>query len=358
VTIDPVASTARALELRPDVIRQRLAVRGREQELLAAKNLGLPQVDAVGLYRWNGVGDRLDDSLNQMITTQFADWQTSLTFSMPLGRRAAAGAIRAATLQLAREKAMLQQTTHSAVHSVNALAREAEYAYRLYTEANARLRANTDWLEGAKIRYENPPPDGDDWLLAATNDYLSALRSQADASSDTQSFLARYNASLARLSEATGTILDEQSVVMSGETGPMSRPGAPLGKTLSAPAPVPPFMPAVEGRQFLPPNFAPMPLPGPTPFPAAGAVPGLPGPNGAKATPAETFFGPSPRAPVSPSTSLSPVAPNPPSGSRPSPAETFFSPSTSSAPLSAPAFPPRGSATNYPSVAPAFPVQR
>jgi hypothetical protein len=49
-------------------------------------------------------------------------------------------------------------------------------------------------------------------MLAATNDYLTALRSQADAANDSQNFLARYNAILARLNEATGTILGDNDI--------------------------------------------------------------------------------------------------------------------------------------------------
>jgi len=213
-TLDTEGSTAMAMDLRPDLIRQRLAVRTRETELMAAKNTGLPQLDAVGLYRWNGVGNQLGDAVQEMYSTQYSDWQTSMTFTMPLGRRAAAAAIRAATMQLSREQALLRQATHSAIHQINALTQEAEFNYRLYVEANARLQANVDWLGGAKIRYENPPPAGEsqDWLLAATNDYLSALRSQADAATDAQTFLARYNSLLARLNEARGTILTDYNV--------------------------------------------------------------------------------------------------------------------------------------------------
>ena len=120
--------------------------------------------------------------------------------------------MRAATLQLARARAMLQQALHSTSHQISTLAQEAYYQFQLFVEADARLKANTIWLEGAKIRFENPPPSGDDWLLAATNDYLTALRSQADAATDAQKFLSRYNSLLARLSEAKGTILGDSDV--------------------------------------------------------------------------------------------------------------------------------------------------
>lgn len=251
-TFDMESSFSTALAIRPDLIRQRLAVRTRETELLAAKNAGLPQLDAVGLYRWNGVGNQLGDSVHEMLGTQYSDWQTSMTFTVPLGRRAAAAGIRAATLQLSREKAILQQVTHAALHQINAIAQEAEYAFRLYTEAAARLQANTEWLEGAKIRYENPPPAGDsqDWLLAATNDYLTALRSQADAATDTQTFLARYNALLARLNEARGTILQDYNVAW--ERGEFAASCEP--KTTPA---APPMSYDFEQAASPPPNYDP-----------------------------------------------------------------------------------------------------
>jgi outer membrane protein TolC len=231
IAVDVAATSTTAMQERPDLIRQRLAVRSREVELLAAKNLGLPQLDAVGLYRWNGVGEQLGDSLDQMFGTQYSDWQTSMTLTVPLGRRAAAAGIRAATVQLCREKALLQQSTHAALHQINALAQEAEYTYRLYGEAAARLQANAEWLDGAKIRYENPPPAGDgrDWLLAALNDYLLALRSQADAATDAQTLLARYNGALARLSEAKGTILNDFNVAWSLSEGVDPVTGSPYG---------------------------------------------------------------------------------------------------------------------------------
>jgi outer membrane protein TolC len=380
VGIDIDSSTATALELRPDVVRRRLSVRAREQELLAARNLGRPQLDASGIYRWNGVGERLDDSLEQMITTQFADWQTALTFSMPLGRRAAAGAIRAATVQLAREKAMLQQASHSTVHVISSLAREAEYNYQLFTEANARLAANTDWLEGAKIRYENPPPDGDDWLLAATNDYLSALRSQADAASDMQKFLSRYNAALARLNEAMGTILDDYGIQWTGDCGVPTLVGTPPAEIAPHIRPQPaaadyrmrnsaiePYAPSFNGPSAPPAPPAtgistpPAGTIGPSPglsSPSSLGVFGLPGspqpalsaPSGANdlrsKTPAETFFGPAasnlPAAPpmsgaevlpwptVSPTTKPAPVLPGVQPPFAPFPAAPSAAPSANS----------------------------
>lgn len=225
LTIDAGESIRLARQLRPDLMRQELAVRTREHELLIARNAGLPQVDATGVYRWNGVGEDLGNSLNQMFGTYYHDWQAGLTMSVPIGRRAGAANIRAAALQLARERALMQQALHSTAHQISALAQEATYAHQLYVEADARLKANTEWLEGAKIRYENPPPAGDDWLLAATNDYLTALRSQADAATDAQTFLARYNALLARLNEAAGTILGDYDIQLAADettAGPTS----------------------------------------------------------------------------------------------------------------------------------------
>jgi len=61
------------------------------------------------------------------------------------------------------------------------------------------------------------------------NDYLLALRSQADAATDAQTLLARYNGALARLSEAKGTILNDFNVVWSLSEGVDPVTGSPYG---------------------------------------------------------------------------------------------------------------------------------
>lgn len=211
VTIDVAGATATAIANRPDVIRQASMVRTRECELLIARNAALPQLDLLGLNRWNGVGGYWNDSLSQMTSTKFVDYQASLTLTAPIGLRAGAANVRAAVLQLEREKALMKQAVHSANHQISSLAQEASYSLQLFSEADSRRMLNAEWLIGARIRFEHPPPAGEDgdWLLAALNDYLSAMRSQSEANVDSQALLARYNIALARLSEATGTILNE-----------------------------------------------------------------------------------------------------------------------------------------------------
>ncbi len=214
ITIDVAGATSTAIANRPDVIRQASMVKTRECELLLARNVALPQLDLLGLNRWNGVGGYWNNSLSQMASTEFVDYQASLTITAPIGLRAGAANIRAAVLQLEREKALMKQAIHSANHQVSSLAQEASYSLQLFNEADSRRKLNAEWLAGARIRFENPPPAGDDgdWLLVALNDYLLAMRSQSEANVDSQTLLARYNIALARLSEATGTILNEFDV--------------------------------------------------------------------------------------------------------------------------------------------------
>lgn len=211
ITIDVAGATSTAIANRPDVIRQASMVKTRECELLVAKNAALPQLDLLGLNRWNGVGGYWNNSLSQVASTEFVDYQASVTMTAPIGLRAGAANIRAAVLQLEREKALMKQAVHSANHQVSSLAQEVSYSLQLFNEADSRRKINAEWLAGARIRFENPPSAGDngDWLLVALNDYLLAMRSESDANVDSQTFLARYNIALARLSEATGTILNE-----------------------------------------------------------------------------------------------------------------------------------------------------
>jgi outer membrane protein TolC len=193
----------------PDLLRQQINVRIREVEFKLANNGLLPQVDLQALYRMNGLGQNLGQALSELSTAEFADWQVGATFSVPLGRRQAFATVHATELQLARERAMLQQTAHATMHRLGDCVRQIKYTYTQYSDAESRLRAADDWLKGARLRYQHPlaAGDGQNWLLQSLNDYLAAMRFRTDAATEAALLLSKYNGQLVRLEEVKGTLL-------------------------------------------------------------------------------------------------------------------------------------------------------
>lgn len=210
IELDPVASANAMLNNQPRLVRQRLGVRVREVELLVAKNGLLPQLDLQALYRANGLSERLDRALSMMASGPYHDWEFGATYSMPIGRREAKANTRAADLLLQRERAVLREMVQVTYYQIEELIVGIRGLHAQLEEAEARRRDAEEWLHGARVRYESPPPagGGQNWLLLALNDYLLALRSSADAKVEAGRLLARYNTELARLRELEGTLLD------------------------------------------------------------------------------------------------------------------------------------------------------
>jgi outer membrane protein TolC len=209
VAIDWPSTVTTALDQRPDVVRQRLAVRVRELELLVARNGLNPQLDLQGLWRINGLGQELDDSIDVLTDNQFTDWQLGVSLSMPIGFRRESAVVQAAELTLDRERALLREAVHATTHRLGDLVRELDALYQQYQAAEDRVAAANEWLEGARIRFENPPPVGEgiDSLLQALNIYLDALRNWSLAATEAARLVALYNTRLAELEEAKGTLL-------------------------------------------------------------------------------------------------------------------------------------------------------
>jgi outer membrane protein TolC len=201
---------------RPDIVRQRLSVRIRETQVVVAKNGLLPQLDVQGLIRTSGLSNNLGDSIDQMFSGSYQDYLASATFSVPLGRRAASANVRGAKSLLEKETALLQQANFGVSHQLGDLMRQIDFTYRQYVEADLRLRDGEEWLQGARLRYQNPPPGNGEqnWLLTALNDYLMALQFRASAMTDAANFLAQYNGLLAQMDEALGTLLISYNIEM------------------------------------------------------------------------------------------------------------------------------------------------
>lgn len=212
-----------AAQQRPDLIELKLILEADQQLLLQARNQARPRLDAVGLYRWNGLEGELPSG--ERIGTQpgqFTDWSLGVNFSVPLGLRRERAVLRNQELLIARDRANLDQELHRVAHTLAQSLRVLAEAYEQYqiarqTREAARVNLNVQMENylGGRTQYIN--------VLLAINDWGNAISFEAQ-------HLTRYNAELASLERQTGTILEAHGIRFYEERlcslGPLGELGA------------------------------------------------------------------------------------------------------------------------------------
>jgi outer membrane protein TolC len=290
-----------AIEHRPDVVRDRLAVYETQLQVMVAKNATLPQLNGEALYRVNGLGNDVSNSLDVLGSNNFTDWRLGFVFQYPLGNHVAQGQLRTAQLQVMRQRALLKQTMHIATHQMADLLQQIDSTYLQYQAALEEQQANNTWREGAGERFKAPA--GGTTLLQALDEYLQAIDNSVTTNQQAAQVLASYNIQLAQLQEAMGTILEDQGIQIAND--PVTKAKQTIiadcavvskveddrsGEPLPQPAHVDtlPTPPSTSERDMLLPS-SPQPA-GPEPTPPPTSTP----------RPASTSTGPDLLAPPSP----------------------------------------------------------
>lgn len=197
-------SLYRRVELR----RQKWTIKRRQLELEAAQNHLLPRLDAVGLYRWYGFGDGLirpsgptgfESAYQNLTTGDFQEWQMGLEFSLPIGFRRAAAAVRNAELRLARENAVLQEQQLRVSHELSAAIREVRRTHQLIrTNFNRRVASQYE-VEAIEAMYEAG--------RLGINVLIQSQQRLADSTSAYFRAVADYNLAIASLHQRKGSLL-------------------------------------------------------------------------------------------------------------------------------------------------------
>ena len=213
VIIDWDESIGVAMQERPDIVRQRLAVRVRCLERILAENEKKIRLDGIAAYQINGLGSDLEEAWDVLGLNNYHDWELGFQVSVPLGRDTAKARLRAANLNYRREIALLQQATHTASHDVAEKIRSIYSLYEQMQKAEKEMHYARKWRDASRERYLDPALAGS--KLADLNNYLLALRNSSQAESIYAARVANYNASLALLEVATGTLLDSRMVSLS-----------------------------------------------------------------------------------------------------------------------------------------------
>lgn len=241
----------------PDLVRRRLDLRIRRLEQSVAENNTLPNFDVTALYRANGLGETLGDSLQQLATNEFSDWELGLVYSVPIGRRQQSARVRGIERKLIRDGALLRQELLTISYRLKEITQQMKLAEQGKREASSRLQEAEKWVQGAQLRYRNAGPDDTSAssFLQNLNEYLRALETRVEAAIDRTQFAARYNQLATELEEVQGTILESYNVAFSDDPCQQGPTLSPQGVSLPAsnePSTTPPSSARVLIRGVIP----------------------------------------------------------------------------------------------------------
>ncbi len=200
-----------AVQTRPELIILRQDVKAQQLNLLAQKNLRMPDVRAFASYDINGLGGRLDgtqldgngrlnNALANFASNQFNSWQVGLRADIPIGFRDANAVVRRQQLDLRRSWVQLGDAERKAHEFLVESYRQLEFA-------QARIevsRTNRLALQEQVARFEGRVQGG----INTSGEFINLTQAQRDLATRTADefrAVADYNAALARIEYAKGT---------------------------------------------------------------------------------------------------------------------------------------------------------
>ena len=187
-----------ALQHRPDIVQAQLKVASQEIARNAARNQRLPQVDLGGTASVSGLGGDLTSPVSDLGNTEGYNWIFSLTFSYPLGNRAANNALQQQNLLLKQaliDQRKVQLTVsreiYQTVRNLETFSKSVEVRRAATVLARTQLEA-----EQEKFRLG----------LSTSFNVLQFQNQLTSARSDEIRALSDYNEALGRLDQVTGKL--------------------------------------------------------------------------------------------------------------------------------------------------------
>ncbi len=221
VTFEWCALMDEALCLRPELRQERWEIKKRELALAYSKNSLLPVLNASGLVRWLGLGDRWlsyddnvprfpqDDSaaVNEFLLGDYQEFQFNLDFAMPVGFRRELANVRNAQLKLARELARLEDMELDVSREMTQALQALDANYHLAQTNFNSWAAYSAELDARQQRYEA----GTDPITFL----LDAQRSRAQGEAAYYQAICEYNKIIALIHRRKGTILSYNNTCFS-----------------------------------------------------------------------------------------------------------------------------------------------
>jgi hypothetical protein len=219
IVFDWDSISVEAIQLRTELQQQRLLVKRREMELLAAKNYLMPSVDLVSIYRLRGLDQQLagdNSAFREFGTLDYQEYEASLELKMPVGFRQGHAAVRHARFQIAREMAVLREQERQILHDLTSVVSDCDRAFaQMQTNMN-RYLAGSDALEVLEANQRAG-------LIVSFEQLLETQRRLSEAQSKYYLSVTEYNVAMKNVQFEKGTLLQTANLMIA-DTPPLRLP--------------------------------------------------------------------------------------------------------------------------------------
>ena len=204
-----------ALENRPELQQQELAIRNREIDVDYFKNQRKARLDFAGTYGLNGVGGDVTDpdfpsegdyldAMDQILNADFDGWRVALNFAFPVQNRTAKANSAIADVNYERAVAVQKDVELGVITEVRRVARALEAAAEQVESAEVSRRLEEKNYEAEQKRYDNGMSTS--FQVLQIQEDLSTARSRyVDA-------VAAYRRALALHYQSIGKLIEESGV--------------------------------------------------------------------------------------------------------------------------------------------------
>jgi len=240
VKFDWAAVHTEALVRSPELRQQKWVIKRRELEQILARNQLLPQLNAVALYRWLGLGDDLARSNRRGIDFpqpgstawgnltggDFQEFRVGLELVGAIGSRRQLSGVRNAQLQLARDRSRLEDMELNVSNNLTVSVRNLDTRYHLIQSYyNQWVAANEEVKTLSVLQAGGGGPQN-----ITTDDVLEAQRRLFLAQSNYYQALCDYNKAIAGVHFTKGSLLEHNNVHLAEGAWPKKAYWDALGK--------------------------------------------------------------------------------------------------------------------------------
>jgi outer membrane protein TolC len=209
--LDRDAALVAAFNNRPEYRQNQLYVENQTIRLDVAKNDLLPALDILGRWTQLGLEDSFDESMSQMSSGKYYDWEAGVQISIPLGNRGARSVYRNTRDELRKLKVSKADLETAIVLEVDQGIRRIKHLERKVEDLDERVRLQQELLRAERRKLD----------VGMSIPYTVSVIENDLVDSVTQALLAKANLNTAKaqLWLATGEILYHHKIVVEGPGG-------------------------------------------------------------------------------------------------------------------------------------------